>query len=145
MKKLLACLLMLLMLTGCSRAIQDDADYTGRYGLIPKGECASLVVHWVYPDEAFDADFDTVKLDLSKIEKYIDPDADTSDGGVNLNNLMGSLGFHGRAFLKAEGIGIDDDGVKQIVKKNLPIYLHIESTDGRSVKVRLQYDKSIHD
>lgn len=145
MKKLFAGLLLLLLLTGCSSTSRDDADYTGQYGLIPKGECASLVIHWEYPDDAFDADFDTVRLDLSKLEKYIDPNADLTNGGVNLNNLLGTLGFHGRSFIKAEGIGMDDDGVAQVVKKNLPIYLYMESTDGRSVKVRLEYDKSIHD
>ncbi len=142
MKKLLVCLVMLFVLAGCGA--QDDADATGRYGLIPKGDCASLVVHWEYPDAEFEAIFDTAQLDLSRIEKYIDPDADLTDGGVNLNNLLGTLGFN-RSFLKAEPIGIDDDGVKQIAKKNLPIYLHIQSEDGRSYKVRLQYDKTIHD
>lgn len=144
MKKLFACLLALVMLTGCSSTLQDDADYTGQYGLIPKGECASLVIHWEYPDAEFDAVFDTVELDLSRLEKYIDPDADLSGGGVNLNNLLGTLGFN-RAFLKAEAIGINDAGVKQVVKKKLPIYLQIESSDGRSVKVRLEYDETIHD
>lgn len=139
----LALVLLLRLLAGCGQT--DDADYTGRYVLISKGaECASLVVHWEYPDDQFDAIFDTAKLDLSRIEKYIDPDADLAGGGVNLNNLLGSLGFN-RSFLKAEPIGIDESGVQTIAKKKLPIYLHIESEDGRSVKVRLEYDKSIHD
>ena len=139
----LALLLLLALLAGCG--LSDDADYTGRYVLIPKGEeNSSLVVHWEYPDDEFDAIFDTAKLDLSRIEKYINPDADLTGDGVNLNNLLGSLGYN-RSFLKAEPIGIDADAVKTIAKKKLPIYLQIDSEDGRSVKVRLEYDKSIHD
>lgn len=146
MKKLLICLLTLLLLAGCTPGAKDDgADSTGRYALLPKGECSSLVVNWLYPDDAFDADFNSVKLDLSNIEKYVDPDADTTGGGANLNNLMGSLGFQGRSFLKAEPIGIDDAGAKQVAKKKPYIYLYIEGKDGRSFKVRLKYDNTIHD
>ena len=147
MKKSLSLVLSLLLLvtlvTGCSR--MDGADYIGRYTLIPKGdECSSLVVHWVYPDDSFDAILETVTLDLSRIKKYVNPNADLSGGGVNLNNLLGTLGF-GRSFLKADAIGIGEANAKVVAKKKPPIYLQIESTDGRSCKVRLEYDASIHD
>lgn len=142
MKRRLFCLLMLLLLAGCSSTPQDNADDIGHYGLIPKGDCASLVVHWVYPDAEFQ--YTSFDLDLSSLDAYIDPDADLTNGGVNLNNLLGTLGGN-RAFFSARAIGIDHDGVAQIIKKKLPIYLHIEGEDGRSYKVRLQYDKTIRD
>ncbi|MBR5245675.1 MAG: hypothetical protein IKW07_06540 [Clostridia bacterium] len=147
MKKILsfalALSLLLGLLIGCSP--KDDADYTGRYVLLPKGaEWSSLVVHWEYPDDDFDPILESAKVDLSPIEKYINPNADKKGDGVNLNNLLGTLGFN-RSFLKTEPVGIDESGVKTIAKKKLPIYLQIESEDGRSVKVRLEYDKSIHD
>ena len=130
------------LLAGCGQ--KDDADYTGRYGLIPKGEGSSLVVHWVFPDDAFVAILESAEVDVSQLEKYINPDADLTDCGVTLNTLEGVFGF-GRAFIKASPIGLDEAAVQKIAKKNLPVYLQIESEDGRSVKVRLEYDKSIHD
>lgn len=144
MKRLIACLLlMMLVLTGCSGGeIKDDADSVGRYGLICKGEGSSLVVTWELPESNMDVVHESAALDLSRIEKYINPDADLSNCGVVLNTLEGVFTFS-RSFMKTQPIGLNESAVKTIIAKNLPIYLQIESTDGRVFKVRLEYDKNI--
>ena len=144
MKRLIACLLLLtLVLAGCSGGdIKDDADSVGRYGLICKGEGSSLVVHWEFPESDLDVVLESATLDLSRIEQYIDPDADLTDCGVILNTLEGVFTYN-RSFMKSQPIGLNESAVKTIIKKKLPIYLQIDSSDGRTFKVRLEYDKNI--
>ena len=89
MKKILsfalALSLLLGLLIGCTP--QDDADYTGRYVLLPKGaEWSSLVVHWEYPDDDFDPILDSAKVDLSPIEKYINPMIDGAQVDIGLQS-----------------------------------------------------------
>lgn len=139
MALLTAMLATLLPLTGCSA---DDADYTGSYALLRKGECTYLVVHWEYPfDEIRETDFE---LDLSNIQKYIDENAVMNGEGLIINSLLGNLGFN-RAFLHFEPIGIGPEDVETIIRKNIKIGMTVQCTDGNSYKIRLKYNKSIRE
>ena len=136
MKKLL-CLLFILLLCACSN---EDAEYVGRYAILPKENSTSLVVVWEYPTEDFQ--FDETNIDVSNLEKYMDETFENTGEGVVLNSLLGNLGFN-RKFLAIRPIKIREDSIKKIISKKEYIYLDITDQNGNSYHVKLKYDKSI--
>lgn len=140
MKKLLTIILTALLLVGCGAS--DDSTHTGSYTLLKKGEAASLVVHWEYPDANFQ--YSTYDIDTTNFSDYIDESLSTNDTGVNLNKLLGTLGYN-RSFLSARPIKISHSNVDKIIKKKINIYLNMSDEQGNNYKVKLKYDKSISD
>lgn len=137
MKKIFVLLFLILILFGCS---SEDAEYVGRYAILTKEKSTSLVVVWEYPTEDFE--FHQSNIDISNLEDYIDEDFDNSGSGVVLNSLLGNLGFN-RKFLTIQPININEEDVKTIIRKNIPIYLEITDQNEVSYHVKLKYDKSI--
>ena len=140
MKKLFTIILSVLLLVGCGTS--DDSDYTGSYTLLKKGEAASLIVHWEYPDANFQ--YSTYDIDTTNFSDYIDKSLSTNDTGVNLNKLLGTLGYN-RSFLSARPIQISHSNIDKIIKKKINIYLNISDEQGDNYKVKLKYNKSISD
>ena len=140
MKKLLTLLFSLLLLTGCVSS--DDSHYNGSYTLLKKGNCGNLVIHWEYPDSDFQ--YTSYDIDLTNFEPYIDESLSANGPGVNLNNLLGTLGYN-RSFLSVTPIKITHENMDKIMKKKLNIYLNITDQQGEIYKVKLKYNKNIKD
>ena len=140
MKKILTILFAVFLLVGCTAG--EDYDYTGSYVLLKKGNACNLVIHWEYPNSEITQK--SYEVDTSNISQYIDESLSTEGTGVNLNMLLGSLGYN-RAFLSAQPIKINGANADKIAKKKISIYLHLTDTNGNTHKVKLKYDKSIKD
>ena len=140
MKKLLTIILAALLLVGCGAS--DNSTHTGSYTLLKKGEAANLVVHWEFPDPNFQ--YTSYEIDTTNFNTYIDESLSTNNTGVNLNNLLGTLGFN-KAFLSAKPIQISHSNVDKILKNKINIYLNMTDDQGNNYKVKLKYNKAISD
>ena len=140
MKKIILLLFSILLLVGC--AASESYDYTGSYVLLKKGSACNIVVCWEYPSD--DITVDTFEIDTKNLEQYIDDSLPIDGDGVNLNMLLGSLGYN-RKFFSTRPIKISGDNADKIAKKKTSIYLYVTDTKGNNHKIKLSYNKSIKD
>ena len=65
-----------------------------------------------------------------------------SGSGPILNDLLGKLGWE-QKLLRIMPISIDEAGIRKVERKNVPIYMLVNTPDGEEVVIKLKYDKSI--
>ena len=141
MKKLISFVLALtlLALVGCGSGNSRKADYTGSYALV-RGEAHTSIVAWWFVED--DLKWDSIELDTANLDPYVNPETDMSGSGPVLNDLLGKLGWE-QKLLRIMPISIDEAGIRKVERKNVPIYMLVNTPDGEEVVIKLRYDKSI--
>lgn len=144
MKKMIPMLGLLFILFLAAGCREETADYTGSYALLRNEGSTSLVVVWEYPADDIEVDMNSMELDLSNLEPYIDENEPSDGNGPSLNNLLGSLGFN-RKFLNIQPIKISEANIKKITGKNVKIRLTLKDANKEDTvyTVVLKYNTSI--
>ena len=56
--------------------------------------------------------------------------------------MLGKLGWE-QKLLRIMPISIDEAGIRKVERKNVPIYMLVNTPNGEEVVIKLKYDKSI--
>ena len=141
MKKLISFMLALtlLALVGCGSGNSRKADYTGSYALV-RGEAHTSIVAWWFVED--DLKWDSIELDTANLDPYVNPETDMSGSGPVLNDLLGKLGWE-QKLLRIMPISIDEAGIRKVERKNVPIYMLVNTPDGEEVVIKLKYDNPL--